>query len=355
MGAIHSLDLTKNVTHLIVGDATTAKYQYVARQRPDIKVLRDTWIGAVRESWMAGVDVDVPALEKEHRLPTFYGLRICVTGFDDLEQRNYISSTIEKEGAEYHGDLTRAVSHLIAAVPQGAKYTHGKQWGIRVVSLRWFQDSLKRGMILDERFYDPAVPFDEKNAPFQRNTTALSMSSHKRPRESDAQTDASRKKLRRSASSRLESQSQDMWHDISSRDGTHERAERDQWKEDDHNGRTLESAVNRRSNTSAELEQGSITEHHEEPRGLFAGFHILIYGFDKKKAALLHKVLEQNGATMRQSSEDLDQASRQPYFKTNYLLVPHTLFGRSSPKPAVPPGTNIATEWWVERCIHFKQ
>ena len=58
---------------------------------------------------------------------------------------------------------------------------------------------------------------------------------------------------------------------------------------------------------------------------------------------------------MCQSSEDLDQASRQPYFKTNYLLVPHTLFGRSSPKPAVPPGTNIATEWWVERCIHFKQ
>ena len=66
-----------------MGDVDTPKYKFVAREREDVKCLLPSWIEAVRLSWMEGGETDVEALEKEHMLPAFSGLRICVTGFDD--------------------------------------------------------------------------------------------------------------------------------------------------------------------------------------------------------------------------------------------------------------------------------
>lgn len=83
MGAIHKLDLTSDVTHLIVGDTDTPKYKFVARERPDVKCLMPAWIDAVRDSWMNGGETETESLERLHQLPTFHGLRVCVTGFDD--------------------------------------------------------------------------------------------------------------------------------------------------------------------------------------------------------------------------------------------------------------------------------
>ena len=83
MGGIHKFDLTSDVTHLIVGETDTPKYRFVAKERPDVKCLLPTWIDAVRDSWVTGGATNVDQLEDEHRLPTFQGLRICVTGFED--------------------------------------------------------------------------------------------------------------------------------------------------------------------------------------------------------------------------------------------------------------------------------
>lgn len=83
MGASVKLDLTSDVTHLIVGNIDTPKYKYVAKERMDIKVLSPGWLEAVRSSWLEGGVTDVAALEEEYHLPTFFGLQICVTGFDD--------------------------------------------------------------------------------------------------------------------------------------------------------------------------------------------------------------------------------------------------------------------------------
>lgn len=95
MGASHKLDLTSDVTHLIVGNIDSAKYRYVAKERQDIKVLKPRWLDAVRESWMRGDNTDIAALEKEHQLATFSGLQICVTGFDD-------GTRIENQAAGRH-------------------------------------------------------------------------------------------------------------------------------------------------------------------------------------------------------------------------------------------------------------
>ncbi len=83
MGAIHKFDLTSDVTHLIVGDSDTPKYKFVAKEREDVKCLLPAWVEAVRLSWMEGGETDVKSLERQYQLPTFAGLRICVTGFED--------------------------------------------------------------------------------------------------------------------------------------------------------------------------------------------------------------------------------------------------------------------------------
>ena len=83
MGAQVKLDLTSDVTHLIVGNTNSAKYRYVAKAREDVKVLFPDWIHALQKVWMAGEDAKVPELEEQWRLPTFYRLKICLTGFDN--------------------------------------------------------------------------------------------------------------------------------------------------------------------------------------------------------------------------------------------------------------------------------
>ncbi|KKY16653.1 putative brct domain protein [Diplodia seriata] len=135
MGAVHKYDLTSDVTHLVVGHIDTQKYKYVAKERPDVKAVLPAWIAAVRESWMQGGETDVEKLEEEYRVPTFYGLRICITGFEDLQQRKYLEETVTAHGATYQGDLTRAITHLIAAAPSGKKFDFARQWNLKTVSL----------------------------------------------------------------------------------------------------------------------------------------------------------------------------------------------------------------------------
>ena len=151
--------------------------------------------------------------------PTFGGLQICVTGFNDVVQRDFISSTVEEHGAVYSGDLTKAVTQLITAVPDGAKYKHAKLWQIPTVSLKWFEDSLERGMALDESLYDPTLPLEEQGKGAYRQHPKQRTSLGKHGREEDVRNttsdDVNRKKLRRTMSSRLEGHSQDMWSEMS--------------------------------------------------------------------------------------------------------------------------------------------
>lgn len=98
MGAVHKFDLTSDVTHLVVGDSNTPKYKYVARERNDAKVVRPEWVEAVRETWVSGGDTDLALLEREYAFPTFAGLSISLTGFEDSKQQPmiYIQSTYSR-------------------------------------------------------------------------------------------------------------------------------------------------------------------------------------------------------------------------------------------------------------------
>ncbi|KAF2490115.1 hypothetical protein BU16DRAFT_622648 [Lophium mytilinum] len=380
MGATFKYDLTSDVTHLLIGSIDTPKYKYVAKERPDVAVVTSTWLEAVRESWMKGGDTDVGALEHEHRVPTFDGLKICLTGFDEMLQRQYISETVQQHGAEYHGDLTKSVTHLIAATASGKKYEYAKTWKIKVVSLEWLQQSVERGMALEERYFDPRAPPEERGKGAWNRTAVASVALGKRTRDTDlAKSDLDpnpRRKLRRAASSRLGSQNGSIWTEITAGGFSGKQTESDDWNaqvDDSHDNLLLDTGraaqkVDANPGAAAQSDgaktgQPATTDMAPplrrlslRPRdGVFQGRVVFIHAFDDAKTSILVQHLISHGAAVIRKSADLDLESDDD-LSQGYLIVPHELASTSVPDPPEPADKLIrVTEFWVEKCLHRKQ
>ncbi|SMR47402.1 unnamed protein product [Zymoseptoria tritici ST99CH_3D1] len=353
MGAVHKLDLTSDVTHLIVGSITTPKYRYVAKERPDIRVLAPSFIDAIRHEWMKGGAVDVETLLDQHTLPPFSGLMICLTGWQDLETRRRFEETIRKNGATYNADLVKQVTHLIAAKPEGAKYTHAKQWGIKVVGLRWFEDSLKRGMALDESLYQAEMPEETQGKGAYRTEPKKPLV--KRGRETDLAAgieEAGRRKLRKVASMRLDQHSQDLWKSVSEHEVQVETTEIDVWNEESQTMQNHAPAGEQQTKRGTESLRTSRNGPSDAGESLLSGIYILLHGFDKLRRERLMHFLEPNGAIVVDCHDALARASENQSFHSRILLVPHA---DQEKLPDVPPATTVATEWWVERCVHHKR
>jgi DNA replication regulator DPB11 len=71
--------------------------------------------------------------------------------------RDQLKDDVITYGGDYRPDLTKRVTHLIALAPEGRKYQYAELWRVRVVSFRWLEDCLARGMVLDEEPYDITV------------------------------------------------------------------------------------------------------------------------------------------------------------------------------------------------------
>lgn len=321
MGAVVKLDLTSDVTHLVVGNIDTPKYKYVAKERTDIKVVSPDWVNAVRASWLEGGITDVQALEQQFRLPTFMGLRICVTGFDNgeyrarpglhwtnrlhtVDERNRISETVLGNGAFYHGDLTKAVTHLIAKTPKGKKYEYAGTWGIKIVGVEWFRDSIERGMVLDEKLYHPAMPVEERGlgAVTIKNEAFPQPGKRRRVEERDPFANYKKRKLRRTASAKLESQNDNMWADMGADEDVSEvKAPAEMWDEELKSvgdaKHVEKDEIMRTSTSTREQSQPLIEKTNESMVGLNrmaaiseggAGkVRLYVHGFDARKVCRL--------------------------------------------------------------------
>nr|POE85081.1 s-m checkpoint control protein rad4 [Quercus suber] len=357
LGAVHKLDLTCDVTHLICGSTNTPKYQYTARERPDIAVLHPDWLEAVRQTWMTGEEVDVAQLAQQHKLPTFFDLKACLTGFTDMAEREHFKKTFEKHGAEYHGDLTKQVTHLITHTASGAKYEHALSWRIHIVTAKWFQDSLRRGMVLEEALYHPSIPVQDQGRGAFREHYQPKTSLGKRARGMDTAIgpgeDASKRKLRRSASARLNADSQDLWQGIGGGQDQSVAALTDQWKDDSANERTQDRDASTRNDVTVntiELKDQPVLPH--ENRGLFSGACVLIHGFSQDRKERLSEFLRPGGAMIVHAGADPDNTFSASPGLVKYLLIPHV---SDLQLPTVPADTKIVSQWWVERCVQHKR
>lgn len=367
MGAVHKFDLTSDVTHLIVGDYDTPKYKFVAKERSDVKVMQASWIAAVRASWLEGGVTDVEAAELNHKLPTYHGLRICVTGFDDLAFRKQLEDEIISAGGEYSGNLTKDITHLIAKKPGSEKYEYAKHREIKTVSIEWHIQSLERGMILDEGLYHPLLPVSERGrgAWIRRETSTTSLG--KRTREGDGVSQNARK-LRRTTSARFETHNDSLWTDIVSAEVKQERAAASEW---DNVARPAgDEQVTELGSRPRDIRVGTLKADHGpqvlkrsqsmgnlenllgkplQQGGLFRDMTILPQGFDEKKATILVRHLLSHGASLISSPSEFPQSNA-------YLLIPHTTH-KVDTRSIFQNGHNpqVVTDLWIERCLHRKR
>lgn len=298
MGATHKFDLTSDVTHLLVGDINTPKYKFVARERPDVTVLKPEWVQAVRQSWMQGEDTDIRALEGQYKLPTFAGLSICLTGFDDSKSmlvtflmsqgadwslvafRNYVQDTASTNGAEFKKDLTKSVTHLVARDAEGQKYKFATQWNIKVVSVKWFTDSMERGMALEEALYHPLRP-EEQQGTGAWNRTLPPVK--EKPQNSENPLNPRPRKLRRIASAKLGDQNEGIWGDIvgTGFDNSEPKAPK---------APVLQEAKSFASETTFAEAQESLQQPSESMvnarDGFLHGCYFLIHGFSHKQVGI---------------------------------------------------------------------
>ncbi|KAF2468948.1 uncharacterized protein BDR25DRAFT_289946 [Lindgomyces ingoldianus] len=371
MGATIKLDLTSDVTHLVVGNINSAKYRYVAKSREDVKVLAPEWLEALRTVWMEGEDVNVVELEDEYRLPTFFGLKICLTGFDNPDQRKYIQESVVHNGAEYHGDLTKNVTHLIAAKPSGKKYEHAVNWKMKIISYEWFQHSLERGMSLDEACFHPTKPEEErgKGAWDRRPSMSPTLGKHAREVEQSHTVNPHRRKLRRSASSRMGSQSEALWAGITAAGLERKRNEEDDWQDENFVKPALprDNVPSHPSAMTAMHEDGAQpgqedTASQSLPQialpsngktGIFEGRVVFAHGFDEGKTNILREVLTNDGAIMMRDASDLENLSADD-LRRSYLIIPHDAEPDLTSLPGGAGAMHLVTNWWVERCLHTK-
>ncbi|KAI2789961.1 hypothetical protein POX_d05462 [Penicillium oxalicum] len=363
MGAIERPDLTADVTHLLVGATDSPKYKFVARERNDVTVLRPEWIEAVRQSWMQGGDTDIQALVKQYELPTFFGLTICITGFSDMAFRTQMHDLAVENGAEFRKDLTKSVTHLVSRSTEGEKYKFATQWNIKVVTVKWFHDCLDRGMILDEDKYHPSLPLEQQGLGAWDRRIPLSAKMQLGKARAAADDTSSnprpKKKIRRTASTKLVGENENIWGDIIGVGLANEVAESRSKLSDvtkEAKSKPLIQAAKSfasESTFSEPLEpRGPPEQPIHVPKGFLDGCFFYVHGFTPKQKDVLRHHLEYNAAQCVGSLSELASPSIPKTGQGLYVMVPY-----KTPRSDIPPTDDMAfeceivTDMWLERCL----
>lgn len=105
---------------------------------------------------------------------------------------------------------------------------------MKIVSLEWFEQSLDRGMVLDETLYNPTLPKEErgKDAWIRIENPSPALGKRMRDAEQPQPLNPNRRKLRRAASTKLGTQGDALWAEITTPSFEQSKNENDEWKED---------------------------------------------------------------------------------------------------------------------------
>lgn len=373
LGGLHKYDLTPDVTHLVVGEYDTPKYRHVARERVDIKAMDAAWINAVNELWKNDEEFDFVALENSHQLkaletsgvepssqeetsPAARGsLLICLTGFGDT--RDQIAEMIMQNGGRYTGDLTRRCSHLIVSKPEGKKFTAAKSWGVHTVTLDWLQQTVARGMILEETKFDPLLPPEEQGvgAWVKKDPKRSALGKRARSAVLNGGPDEGVRKLRKTASMKLSSQRNDLWGDILGRSASREYS----FAHENPPGAPAPGPAPAAASAEAPVPISEVPTQPgyslQEDQGVFANCIFVVHGFPQQRATILEQTIATLGGTIvssLQSPAMLSQPTDPEHYR--FLIVPQT--SQPDTHPKVPnEHVHIITEFYIENCLHNKR
>lgn len=203
--------------------------------------------------------------------------------------------TVEN-GAEFRKDLTKSVTHLVSRNTEGEKYKFATQWNIKVVTVKWFHDCLERGMILDEDKYHPTLPPEEQGVGAWDRTIPMSakmLLGKGRPAAKDSSSNPRpRKKLRRTASTKLIGQNENIWGDIigagfanevaESRNGPSERSDTERPKPFIQAAKSFASETTFSETMDPRLAPDVLPK---VPEGFLDGCYFYIHGFTSKQVS----------------------------------------------------------------------
>lgn len=169
MGANTTAAFTDYVTHLIAEEHGGAKYWCAVERK--IPIVRASWIQDTFEIWQRGDDFDFAAKVEEHRLPTFSGITLCVSGIEDLDRRTNINRTVSQHCGKYVKNIERPVrvTHLLCSgddetdkMRYARKFNERGEANIKLVWEEWFWDSLNFGGRFEETPYLVTRPRPER-------------------------------------------------------------------------------------------------------------------------------------------------------------------------------------------------
>src|SRR4051794_40363598 len=145
-------------------------------------------------------------------------------------------------------------------------------------------------MILEEALYDPSLPPDERGRNAWDRTKPKRTSLGKRRREDSlASADGSKRKLRRTASSKLNSQHEGLWGDIVGPGGSMQPqvARSGVWESTDDQPKAVDGEL--QNNVAADTSRIKTEVAPDLPtiQGVFSGCRFYLDGFDPKKSQIL--------------------------------------------------------------------
>ncbi|XP_044718910.1 twin BRCT domain-containing protein [Hirsutella rhossiliensis] len=329
LGGIHKYDLTPDATHLVVGDYDTPKYRHVARERQDVKAMDAAWIEAVSHLWKLDDEIDFPAARQS--------LLVCQTGFGD--QRDEIADKITSNGGRYTGDLTRKCTHLIVSKPEGKKFTAAKSWNIYTVTLDWLYQSVERGMILEEAKFDPLLPLEQQGAGAWVRKDPRRTSLGKRSRSAVAnRPEEGVRKLRKTASMKLNSQRNNLWGDILGRSTS----------------RDYSFNESRRAEAPAQDALPPEPLPPQDEDGVYSNCVFAIHGFDQQRQKVLEETVATLSGIVSPTLEAVASGSMRGEALRRFLIVPQTSQPDTHPR-ILNDDVHIVTEFYIERCMHNKR
>jgi DNA replication regulator DPB11 len=214
-------------------------------------------------------------------------------------------------------------------------------------------------MILDEKVYDPLLPEDElgQGAWNRRAIEERRVSLGKRQREAAVKQEQGRRKLRKTASMKLNSQRDNMWGEILGQPSVEQCASH----HTEEPTQPLPSDSLLRSNAS--MSRFSLSESVDMSRsrsGLagaennrgdmtFASCCLYAFGFPPRQTEVLVNTVSSLGGLVVGSLADVTDAEG---MIRRFVIVPQSADQKSV--PGVPDGVDIITECFIERCLHRK-
>lgn len=146
--------LTQKTKYVIVFNENTQKYRYAISKRPDIVLLKRTFVDSIYEKWLKNEDIDMELeLRKELLLP-FLGHNVCLSNIDHKSiDRVRIAQLVTENGGQFSETLNKKVTVLVSPIFQGNKCIHAEKWDIPIVSCNWIDDSMSAYSPLDTSSY----------------------------------------------------------------------------------------------------------------------------------------------------------------------------------------------------------